>query len=121
MPRLAMEHGKGVWQTVGSKKNVSLAKRSSSSNINAVTPSNRMHRVAERQFMDYSPQTNEMIPNVAPTADFIEEHFSVFGEIHSLRFGRGDYCFINFVLTADAKKAMVELNGNSLKTLGPLA
>ena len=42
----------------------------------------------------------------------------MFGEIHSLRFGRGDYCFINFMLTADAKKAMLELNGKLIDNAG---
>ena len=122
MPRLAMEHGKGVWQTVGSKKNVSLAKRSSSSNINTVTPSNRMPpRGPTPSLWITLLQTNEHDSNVAPTADFIEQHFSVFGKIHSLRFGRGDYCFINFVLTADAKKAMVELNGKLIENAGTVS
>ena len=122
MPRLAMERGKDGWQTVGSKKNMSLAKRSSSSNINAVTPSNRMPpRGPTPSLWVTLLQTNENDSNVAPTADFIEEHFSVFGEIHSLRFGRGDYCFINFMLTADAKKAMLELNGKLIDNAGTVS
>ena len=49
----------------------------------------------------------------APNANFIKRIFSPFGVLHSYRCGRGDFSFVNYLTTGDAKRAFEVLNGST--------
>ena len=54
---------------------------------------------------------SNVLKTKAPTALTINRYFRQYGKIHSLRFGRGDYAFVNFWTIQNAENAMQNLNG----------
>jgi hypothetical protein len=121
----------------GNKSMNNYQRKKSASNKNSKTNRQRKKRnVTENNYLLPSPanrsppkgptpslwitllQPNDNNVNTAPTAEFIEGIFGPIGTIHSLRFGRGDYCFINFVETKVAKQVMLELNGKYIENFG---